>query len=730
MNYMKKVQLKGAKDADAVSLYEVVQERLKISFDGLNKEEQEIFLDIACFFIGEEKSLAIAVWDGSGWSGAYGWEVLENKCLVEVDERNHIKMHDHIRDLGKKIAKERSPYRVWSTPQIMDIQRQAREGVLIRGIKAVTDDFYEESSSHHCTPFEECMALVRGCSANFKGLTPSILVVKGDYFTEEFANLFPALLWLRWIDFPEVALPSWLMLNNLRVLQLPYAKHLEELWTDAADPPFELRELNLENTQNLLRFPRKINCLKHLKKISLKCSARLHRSPFGSKYTPMDSLPEEFCLLESLEHLQLDGCVRLTSLPSNFGNLTNLRHLDLSSCWTLRTLPDSLKQLINLQYVNFSGCKKLTLTSERNYILENMTKLETLNLFACENLQKLPLHVTNQLSLRYLNVKGTKLRELPSKFGELSKLENLRIESQFLTMLPPSIVNLSSLTSLDIYNCRELEILPESIGNLASLTKFSISHCIKLKYLPESIGCLSSLTYLHINGCLEFETLPESIKNLASLTKLSIYGCKKLKCLPESIGSLEKLRALTCCNVPDIQNLDHMERLQRLELSAACNISAFEPCLQTIKKWPSECMICARKERNVESVLNSSVFPGLTLVDSCVEEIVSKYGDTLLSLKCRQKRSSNAAAMVCFEINSRFAYTDVTFRNKKFATSMNVGEGKWIFLGVFKQPSLLTEDYKLSKRGYCSELGRGMLVMGDQERVVETFKKLLLFFGV
>lgn len=64
-----------------------IKSKLKISYDALDKEEKEMFLDVACFFIGWKNSEAIAVWDGSGWNGLHGLQRLVNKCLVEVDEK-------------------------------------------------------------------------------------------------------------------------------------------------------------------------------------------------------------------------------------------------------------------------------------------------------------------------------------------------------------------------------------------------------------------------------------------------------------------------------------------------------------------------------------------------------------------------------------------------------------------------------------------------------------------
>jgi len=74
------------------------------SYNSLNKEEKDIFLDIACYFIGRNRDTAIGIWDRSGWRGRRGFQNLQNKCLVEVDRWNYIQMNDHVRDLRIEVA--------------------------------------------------------------------------------------------------------------------------------------------------------------------------------------------------------------------------------------------------------------------------------------------------------------------------------------------------------------------------------------------------------------------------------------------------------------------------------------------------------------------------------------------------------------------------------------------------------------------------------------------------
>ncbi|MCH93981.1 TMV resistance protein N-like, partial [Trifolium medium] len=87
-----------------------VQKKLKISYDGLNDDtEKEIFLDIACFFIGMDRNDVIQILDGCELYAEIGISVLVERSLVIVDDKNRLGMHDLLRDMGREIIREKSP---------------------------------------------------------------------------------------------------------------------------------------------------------------------------------------------------------------------------------------------------------------------------------------------------------------------------------------------------------------------------------------------------------------------------------------------------------------------------------------------------------------------------------------------------------------------------------------------------------------------------------------------
>ena len=102
--------------------------------------------------------------------------------------------------------------------------------------------------------------------------------------------------------------------------------------------PLQLRELKVQHSR-LYNIPESIGKLKYLERI------QLQNIFYGSNLT---KLPEEFCLLQSLQTLVLNRCTEMKSLPDSFGNLTNLQHIDLSRFSELDNLLDSFGNLTNL----------------------------------------------------------------------------------------------------------------------------------------------------------------------------------------------------------------------------------------------------------------------------------------------------------------------------------------------------------------------------------------------
>ena len=96
---------------------------LRVSYNGLSRQEQYIFLHVACFFKGEHKDFVTKILDGHDLSAEDGVKVLADRCLITISERK-LWMHSIIQKLGWQIVREAGkPCRLWDH---MDIQRLLR----------------------------------------------------------------------------------------------------------------------------------------------------------------------------------------------------------------------------------------------------------------------------------------------------------------------------------------------------------------------------------------------------------------------------------------------------------------------------------------------------------------------------------------------------------------------------------------------------------------------------
>ncbi|KAK3416262.1 hypothetical protein EUGRSUZ_H01707 [Eucalyptus grandis] len=89
----------------AESLNKTINDVLKLSYDGLEDCEKEIFLDIACFFKGRSIEYIMEVLNSCDFDTTIGVEVLVEKSLI-TKEWKTVQMHDLIQLMGMDIVKQ------------------------------------------------------------------------------------------------------------------------------------------------------------------------------------------------------------------------------------------------------------------------------------------------------------------------------------------------------------------------------------------------------------------------------------------------------------------------------------------------------------------------------------------------------------------------------------------------------------------------------------------------
>lgn len=567
------------------------------------------------------------------WGSLVGFKNLQNKCLVEVDYANKIRMHDHLRDLGRYIADTSTlmARRLWrpviNLPDLLEQLSPASVSIIptFESVNSFQDFIFKVMFHILCC---NCLMLSKHKQTEVRGIrmaTQSIqrntwgeqlltlngsssdevleikrlqlLEAEGDFVESIWAWVrLPNLLWLRWNKCPCSSLPSSIPMHHLRVLEVS-GSNLERLWQCESQVPLQLRELNIAGP--LLEFPKSLGQLKHLEKIEA-----------GYSYAagvPLASLPEEFCDLCSLKYLTLRAYNNLQVLPSSFGRLTNLQEIVLDQCKSLKMLPDSFGGLTNLQSIRLIGCDSLKKLPDS---LENLTNLQSIHIYG-KSLEILPYSLGNLKNLQHIFVRSACLKILPNSFGNLTNLLDIDFsECELLKMLPNSLENLKNLQyiklagcenlkklpdslgslrnlkSIDLKECESLDKLPDSLGNLSNLQRIDLSRCENLKRLPDSLGDLPNLQGINLSWCESLELLPESFGNLTNLESIDLSGCESLEMLPNSVGHLTNLKSIDLTECRSLKMLPNsfgnLLQLKHLHLRGCCSLTIFSETLGNI----------------------------------------------------------------------------------------------------------------------------------------------------
>ncbi|KAL8258443.1 hypothetical protein R6Q59_030484 [Mikania micrantha] len=112
-----------------------VTERLKISYDGLERDQKNLFLDIACSLRRWQLSDAMRVLHACSFYPCIGVRVLVQKSLIKVTD-GIIDMHDLIEEMAHYIVREEHPNhperhsRIWQARDIDEICAMGAETLL------------------------------------------------------------------------------------------------------------------------------------------------------------------------------------------------------------------------------------------------------------------------------------------------------------------------------------------------------------------------------------------------------------------------------------------------------------------------------------------------------------------------------------------------------------------------------------------------------------------------
>lgn len=203
-----------------------IQEVLKISYDGLDDKEQNIFLDIACFFINEDRDIVTKFLDDCEFFATSGIDVLVDKSLITISDHNKIKMHDLLRGLGREIVRQESindpgkRSRLWHHKEIYKILSENRGTEAIQGIcldMSKVKDINLEPNTFTKMPNLRILKFYSSMNEENKC---KVSYFQGPGFTE--------VRYLHWHGYPLKSLPSNINPEKLISLEIPHS-NIEQL---------------------------------------------------------------------------------------------------------------------------------------------------------------------------------------------------------------------------------------------------------------------------------------------------------------------------------------------------------------------------------------------------------------------------------------------------------------------------------------------------------------------
>ncbi|XP_030946549.1 TMV resistance protein N-like [Quercus lobata] len=404
-----------------------IQKVLEVSYYGLDGNEQDIFLDIACFFKGWTKDYVVDILNGCDLFADDGIPRLVNKCLITVDHSGKLLMHDLIQKMGREVVRQESTHilgkrsRLWHHKDALEVLIGNKGSGKIRGIM-----LHPRVLVHvplHPDVFKRMENL-------------KLLLVDNIHIGEAIQNLPNGIRFLSWPKYPFL-LPSNFYPQQLVCLDMPCSRIELEGLCNRVFPLENMKHLNLRGCKFITELPEL--CTPNLERLDISYCENLVEIHGSGEF------------LHKLKTWNLTRCKKLQNFPNNLmlTSLEVLEKLFLLECDNLRVLPDGVYKLQQLREL-LTPTAKLRLTcnsfdSSSGYGFLNMTEL----------------HLAYNTSIIELD-----LLMKPDYFPALYRID---LSCTNIITIPKSISRFPRLKLLRIEGCnhlREIQGLPQSISGV------------------------------------------------------------------------------------------------------------------------------------------------------------------------------------------------------------------------------------------------------------------------
>ncbi|GKD09323.1 Toll/interleukin-1 receptor domain-containing protein, partial [Tanacetum coccineum] len=426
---------------------------LELSYNGLEEDCKQIFLDVACILKGRLKEDAIITLESRGFYAINGLRVLEQKSLITYDEYGRLWMHDHLEEMGRNIVRRSHPD---------EPQRHSRLWIKEETEHILTNDLGTPATKclRFYSPGFRAEIAMKGLAKmkDLKVLDIWISAKRINWKFDKVSEYLPSSLrFMKWRDFPFSSLPNTFQGKHLVGLEISHSK-IVQLWEDGEEKVLNnLRFLDIYDSK-LRTFD--LRLAPNLEELTIKVESL--------------TIPADHCL--KLKHLDLSHS-KLTNL--HLGNTPNLKTLKLKDCLDLVDFQMPAESL-KLEHLNLNYSKLI------NLHLGNTPNLKTLKLEGCHDL------VEFQMPAQSL-----KLEHLDLTFSELKTIH---------------LGNTPNLKTLILEFCNNLVLLPE-LGRVKCLKELNIQGT-GIRRLPLSILQLKGLRIIGSREILESCGLESKIQTI------------------------------------------------------------------------------------------------------------------------------------------------------------------------------------------------------------------------